>query len=173
MALRIALLLEHTPGQGTPPRKREAAVESAFAQMVHSLVTLNNAERDIVGLPSGDVAFDSWFRDAESARAAVLKSLDAVIMCHPTTATDHRFRVVARCFEAMLLTHDAAEYAATADAMMQQAGFDHFLGHGVRAARVSALLRAFGHHFSVLLSFPDYTPPSTLGSPSETLVMAA
>ena len=129
-----------------------------FSNLVLRLTELVAAERDIAGLCAWDPAFDDWLRDAEAARAAVVSAAEAVIMAMSPTATDRRFRVVALNFEAMLLTTDAAKYAILAEAMLSSAWIYTVPGRGPRAARATALLKAFRHHLGVLLSFSDYTP---------------
>lgn len=172
MALRNTNSFDVTSGQNTLAGRGATTIVGAFAQMVQCLVNLCAAERDVSGSDSFDPAFDRWFREAEAARAAVLAAADSVIMSLAPTATDRRFVAVARCFEAMLQTHDAIKYANTAQAMLQQAWFYYVPGRGARVARASALLQVFRHHFGILMSLPDYAPVTSLVQ-NEELALAA
>lgn len=155
-----------SPSDSTP----FGVVEFAFAAMVASMRTLYCVERDIAGMDAGDPAFDQWFRDAESARAATVAAADAVIMCTTLTATDRRFRIVARNFEAMLLTQDAETHAFISEALMSTGWFYNVAGRGPRAARATALLRQFRHCLGLLLSIPDYTPDPSVSMTNAMMV---
>lgn len=125
-------------------------------------MTLCATERDVAGLAPFDPAFDTWFCEAEAARAAVLAAADAVVKAHAATATDRPFVAVAQCFEAMLLTDDAASYAVTANALMHQSWSYDVRDRCGRAAGVTVLLQEFRHHFNILMSLPDYAPITSL-----------
>jgi hypothetical protein len=143
--------------------------EIAFAALIAKTEALCMAERDIAGLDAGDPAFDQWFRDAERARAATIAAADAVIMCMTVTAADRRFRIVARNFEAMLLTQDAKSHAFVSEALMSTAWFYNVAGRGPRAARATGLLRQFRHLLGLLLSMPDYTPEPGVSMPAASM----
>ena len=145
-----------------------------FSGLVQRLIELVAAERDIVDLVAGDVACDHWIREAETARAAVVSAAEAVILAMSPTATDRRFRIVARNLEAMLLTQDAGKYHCIAKAMLTSAWIYNVPGRGLRAARATVLLQAFRRSFGELLSLPDYAPePLCAPAMAMTMPMAA
>ena len=129
-----------------------------FSRLVQRLIELVAAERDIVDLIAGDVACDHWIRDAEKARASVVSAAENAVLAMSPTPTDCRFRIVALNLEAMLLTHDPNKYSFIAGAMLSSPWIYYVPGRGPRAARATALLKAFRQSFGELLSLPDYTP---------------
>lgn len=154
----------HNSEPNTSPHvsKPFSTSEIAFARLVNATMALCAAERDVSGLSAFDPAFDTWFREAEAARAAVLAAADAVIMAGAPTATDRRFIAVTRNFEAMMLTDDPVRYAGTAEAMLQMGWLYHVRGRGPCTARANVLLQAFRHHFGILMNLPDYAPATAL-----------
>lgn len=154
-----------------PTRVSEAPGESefAFAALVRATATLCVAERDVSGSDSFDPAFDDWFREAESARAAVVSAAEAVILSMTLTATDRRFRIVALHFEAMLLTQDASTYALYSDFLTTTGWLYNVAGRGTRAGRATILLQQFRHNLGLLLHLPDYAPEQAVAAPMATM----
>lgn len=139
--------------------------EAAFTVLLERLGELCAAERDVVGLPDGDPAFDAWLSEAELAREAAMAAAEAVILAWTETPADLRFRGVALNFEALLLTDDGGRYNRLALGLLRERLFWTVPGPGPRAERARALLRAFRKQFLRLLTLPDYAPdhvPATL-----------
>jgi hypothetical protein len=165
--------LENTPlgttfdraSGGVPPLPPATPAEAAFTVLLARLGELYAAERDVVGLPDGDPAFDAWLSEAELAREAAKAAAEAVILVWTETPADLRFRGVALNFEALLLTDDAGRYNRLALGLLRERLFWTVPGPGPRAERARALLRAFRKQFLRLLTLPDYAPdhvPATL-----------
>lgn len=136
----------------------ESVLERAFSDLVDLLSKLVLAERDVMGLPFGDPAFDRWLSDAEAARAAVVDAAGAVVMLHIKTAAERNFRSVAMHFESLLLTQDAGHYDFTRRFLQSAAWLYTPRGRGPAVMRANALLRAFRAEFGQLMALPDYMP---------------
>jgi hypothetical protein len=150
-------------------------VEFAFTILVERLQALSAAERDTIGMPDGDPAFDAWFSETETARQATVAAAEAVIMAwtQPQSPADLRYRGIALNFESMLHTDDPARYGRIARAMLRESALWFVPGPGLRAQRARALLRSFRGHFEILLALPDYVPdPAEAPRPSTTTAAA-
>lgn len=130
----------------------------AFTQFVDSLGKLIDAERDVVGLPSHDAAFDTWLSEAEAARTAVIGAAEAIVFAPCRTVADLRFRIIARDFETMMLTSDPVRYASKHEFLSTTGWLYSARGLGQKAGPAATLLRACQVRFAQLFDLPDYAP---------------
>ncbi len=130
----------------------------AFTRFVDNLEKLIDAERDAVGLPCHDLAFDTWLSEAEAARTAVIEAADAVVFPPCRTVADLRFRIIARDFETMMLTSDPVRYASKHEFLSTAGWLYSARGLGQKVGPAATLLRACQVRFAQLFALPDYAP---------------
>lgn len=98
-------------------RQTRNLMSAAFDVLICRLRQLYAAERECVGLPDGDPAFDAWLLDAESARAAVVAAA-RVVTRMPATADQAAHNDLAKEVIALFEADQASRYAEAAQKLM-------------------------------------------------------
>lgn len=157
-----------TPNNRTISENSKVGLSAAlaFETFLVRLGDLVAAERDAVGLPSHDLAFDAWLSDAEAARTAVIAAAEDVVFARCLTVADLRFRIIARDFEAMMLTSDPNRYAFNHAFLMKTGWLYSARGLGKSMESAATLLRACRVQFEQLFEMPDYAPETHSCAPA-------
>lgn len=124
----------------------------AFRRLVKALTALYEAERDVVGLPAGDPAFDAWLRTAERCRAKVGDAAEKLAETGDGLAwgeIGHRVVLMLSEFDAKIYADHVLEIVELTSALLRTARMAPKLFKEVHALQ-------FERAFMRILSLPDY-----------------
>lgn len=130
----------------------------AFTSFLRALADYHEAERDLDGVDTLDLACDAWISGAERARSEVLTVLDIVVDRPPQSESDLHLLRVARLFLTALVTEDPVVYARIYGAMRDLPWLYRVDAHDQNAQHATQLLQAFRGQLLSLMRLAEFRP---------------